>query len=57
MTIDQVRFRLDKRYSKVGILYKQAKAISFHPEGDKETEKGFVTIEYTGQDRVGEKKS
>jgi len=55
MTIDQVRFRLDKRYSKVGILYKQAKAISFHPEGDKETEKGFVTIEYTGQDRVGEK--
>jgi len=54
MTIDQVRFRLDKRYSKVGIIYKQAKAISFHPEGDTDTEKGFVTIEYTGQDKVGE---
>jgi len=54
MTIDQVRFRLDKRYSKVGIIYKQAKAISFHPEGDADTEKGFVTIEYTGRDKVGE---
>lgn len=55
MTIDQVRFRLDKRYKKAGIIYKQAKAVSLHPEGDAETEKGFVAIEYTGQDRVGEK--
>jgi len=55
MTVDQVRFRLDKRYKKAGIIYKQAKAVSFHPEGDAETEKGFITIEYTGQDRVGEK--
>ncbi|MFK5854918.1 MAG: FAD/NAD(P)-binding oxidoreductase, partial [Bacteroidota bacterium] len=54
MTIDQVRFRLDKRYKKVGIIYKQAKAVSFHPEGDSDGTKGFVTIEYTGQDRVGE---
>ena len=54
MTIDQVRFRLDKRYSKVGIIYKQAKAVSFHPEGDSENNKGFVKVEYTGQDRVGE---
>ncbi len=54
MTVDQVRFRLDKRYKKVGIIYKQAKAVSFHPEGDKDIEKGFVTIEYTGQDKVGE---
>lgn len=54
MTIDQVRFRLDKRYKKVGIVYKQAKAVSFHPEGDNDTDKGFVSIEYTGQDKVGE---
>ncbi len=54
MTVDQVRFKLDKRYSMVGIIYKQAKAVSFHPEGDKDIDKGFVTIEYTGQDRVGE---
>jgi sulfide:quinone oxidoreductase len=55
MTIDQVRFKLDKRYQKAGIIYKQAKAVSIHPEGDSEIEKGFVSIEYTGQDRVGEK--
>ncbi len=54
MTIDEVRFKLDKRYKKVGIVYKQAKAVSFHPEGDSETDKGFVTIKYTGQERVGE---
>jgi sulfide:quinone oxidoreductase len=54
MTVDQVRFRLDKRYKKAGIIYKQAKAVSFHPEGDKDHDKGFVTINYTGQDRVGE---
>jgi sulfide:quinone oxidoreductase len=46
MKVDDVRFRLDKRYKKAGIVYKQAKAVSIHPEGDKETEKGFVTIEY-----------
>ena len=45
MTVDQVRFRLDKRYAKAGIVYKQAKAVSFHPEGDNDLEKGFVTIE------------
>ena len=54
MTVDDVRFKLDKRYKKAGIVYKQAKAVSFHPEGDSTTDKGFVTIEYTGQDRVGE---
>jgi len=55
MTVDQVRFRLDKRYQKAGIIYKQAKALSIHPEGDQEHEKGYVTIEYTGQDKVGQK--
>lgn len=54
MSVDQVRFKLDKRYKKAGIIYKQAKAVSIHPEGDAEIEKGFVSIEYTGQDREGE---
>ncbi len=54
MTVDQVRFRLDKRYEKAGIVYKQAKAVSFHPEGDEKTDKGYVTIEYTGQNKEGE---
>ena len=49
MTVDQIRFRLDKRYQKAGIIFKQAKAVSIHPEGDSELNKGFVTIEYTGQ--------
>lgn len=53
MTSKEIRFKLDKRYKKAGINYKQAKAISFHPEGDSEHEKGFVKIEYTGQNKVG----
>lgn len=54
MTTDQVKFRLDKRYKKSGIIFKQAKAVSFHPEGDKEMKKGFVLIEYTGQENQGQ---
>ena len=54
MNIDQVRFRLDKRYEKAGIIYKQAKAVSIHPEGNKESDRPFVTIEYTGQDKTGQ---
>jgi sulfide:quinone oxidoreductase len=54
MSVEQVRFKLDKRYKKAGIVYKQAKTISFHPEGDKEVSKGFVTVEYTGQNKIGE---
>ena len=54
MTSDEIKFKLDKRYEKAGIIYKQAKAVSFHPEGDKEMDKGYVNIEYTGQNKVGE---
>ncbi len=53
MTTDQVKFRLKNRYNKAGIIFKQAKAVSIHPEGDKNSEKGFVTIEYVGQDKSG----
>ncbi len=54
MTSEQIKFKLGPKYKKWGIDYKQAKAVSIHPEGNKEFEKGFVTIEYTGQDKVGE---
>jgi sulfide:quinone oxidoreductase len=54
MTVDQVRFRLDKIYKKWDIVYKQAKAISINPEGDKEIQKGFVTIEYVAQEKLGQ---
>ena len=54
MKVDDVRFRLDNRYKKSGIVYKQAKAVSIHPEGDNDSEKGYVTIEYTGQGKEGQ---
>ncbi|OQX79642.1 MAG: sulfide:quinone reductase [Bacteroidetes bacterium 4484_249] len=54
MTIDQIRFKLAPLYKKWGIDYKQAKAVSIHPEGNKELDKGFVSIEYTGQGKNGQ---
>lgn len=53
MKVDQVRFKLDKVYKKWNIIYKQAKAISIHPEGNSETKMPFVNIEYVSEDKVG----
>ncbi len=57
MTPDQVKFRLENRYKKQNIVFKQAKALSIHPEGSKDSERPYVTIEYTGQDKVGQKET
>ncbi len=57
MTPNQVKFRLENRYKKQNIVFKQAKALSIHPEGSKDSERAYVTIEYTGQDKVGEKET
>jgi len=46
MTTEQVKFQLAPVYKKMGINYKQALAISIHPEGDIEIQNGFVTIRY-----------
>lgn len=54
MTPDQVRFLLQKVYDRWGIIFKQAKAVSIHPEGSEKTSKGFVTIEYTSPERKGQ---
>jgi sulfide:quinone oxidoreductase len=54
MTIDQVRFKLAPLYKKWGIDYKQAKAISINPEGNKNQNQGFVTIEYTNDEKNGQ---
>ena len=54
MTREDVTFELAPVYKKGGINYKQAKAISIHPEGSDKHEKSFVTIEYTGQNKAGE---
>ncbi|KAA5824497.1 NAD(P)/FAD-dependent oxidoreductase [Algibacter amylolyticus] len=52
MKSDKIYFPLAPLYKKKGIDYKQAKAISFFPEGDKTEEKPYVLSEYV----VGENK-
>jgi len=52
MKSKQIRFPLAPLYKKKGITYKQAKAVTFHPEGDATESKPYVLAEYI----VGEKK-
>ena len=54
MTVDQVRFKLEKVYNRWGIIFKQAKAVAIHPEGDANTNRGYVDIEYTIADKKGQ---
>jgi sulfide:quinone oxidoreductase len=53
MTADQIKFPLAPIYKKAGIIYKQAKAVSFHPEGDASTNKAYVLIEYVSENEKG----
>ncbi|WP_367328652.1 NAD(P)/FAD-dependent oxidoreductase, partial [Lentimicrobium sp.] len=53
MTIDQVRFRLAPLYKKWGIDFRQAKAVSIHPEGEGRDAGPFVSIEYTSDEKRG----
>jgi len=55
MKVDQIRFKLAPLYKKWGVVYKQAKAVSIHPEGKTTKESGFVTIEYTNEEQQGQK--
>lgn len=54
MTVDQVRFKLAPLYKRWGIDFRQARCISISPEGSSGSEKGFITIEYTSEDKKGE---
>ncbi len=54
MTKDEVTFPLAPVYKKAGIDYRQAKAVSIHPEGKEGSDAPFITIEYTGQDKAGQ---
>lgn len=54
MTKKQVTFELEPVYRKAGIDFRQAKAISVHPEGDTELARPYVTIEYTDEQRAGQ---
>ncbi len=55
MTRKDTTFPLEPLYRKKGIGYKQAKAVSFHPEGDAEVQKPYVMVEYVYGERQGEK--
>ncbi|MDX1904178.1 MAG: FAD/NAD(P)-binding oxidoreductase [Thermonemataceae bacterium] len=53
MNAKDVTFPLEPLYKKKGIGFKQAKAISFHPEGDNEETKPYVKVEYVTGDSKG----
>jgi len=57
MKPDQVKFKLAPVYKKQGIIYKQALALSIHPEGNKDNEKGFVTIKYVAGEHEGKEET
>jgi sulfide:quinone oxidoreductase len=48
-----ILFPLAPIYKKKGINYKQAKAVTFHPEGDKEVNKSYVLVEYVNEENKG----
>ena len=52
MKSEKLLFPLAPLYKKKGIDFKQAKALTFHPEGDREVKKPFVLVEHV----VGGKK-
>lgn len=52
MKPEQCMFPLIPLYKKKNIKFIQAKVVSFHPEGDSDINKGFITAEYV----VGEQK-
>jgi len=54
MKKEDVVFPLAPVYEKAGIDYRQAKAVSIHPEGKEGEDSPFITIEYTGQGKEGE---
>ena len=54
MTPEDVTFDLAPVYKKAGITYKQAKAVSIHPNGKEGSDKEFVTIESTDPQNAGE---
>ena len=54
MSKEEVTFPLAPVYEKAGIDYRQAKAVSIHPEGNAEGDTSYITMEYTGQGKEGQ---
>ncbi len=55
MTKEDVTFDLAPVYEKAGIDYRQAKAVSIHPEGKADSDTPYITIEYTDPSKAGQK--
>ncbi len=53
MKPEDVCFALEPVYKRKGIGYKQAKVVSFHPEGSATEQRPFVTIEYLYGEQQG----
>lgn len=53
MSVKDVSFPLEPVYKRKGIGYKQAKVVSFHPEGSITENKPFVKIEYIFGENAG----
>jgi len=54
MKPEQCTFPLIPLYKKKNINFIQAKAVSFHPEGDNKINKGYITAQYVVGDKKGE---
>ena len=57
MTEQQVAYELAPIYKKINVDFRQASALSIHPEGDDGQGQPFVKIEYTDPARAGETES
>jgi len=53
METKDIIFPLAPLYKKKNIGYKQAKVVTFHPEGDADVDKPFVLVEYFVDDEKG----
>ncbi|SFV67880.1 Sulfide:quinone oxidoreductase [hydrothermal vent metagenome] len=54
MRKEDVVFPLAPVYKKAGIDYKQAKAVSIHPDGNANSDTPYITIESTAKDTAGQ---
>jgi len=54
MKKEDVVFPLAPVYKKAGIDYRQAKAVSIHPDGKEGDSTPYITIEYTSADKAGQ---
>jgi sulfide:quinone oxidoreductase len=53
MKSEEIIFPLEPLYKSKGIGFKQAKVISFHPEGDSVENKPYVLVEYVFGEKIG----